>query len=95
MTDDSGNVVATDITDDRGEFYIPDLDVQTYTITPTKQGFTFTPPSITLALNSHVSVSFSAESPGLNGLFGRFIYDDGTGRINSVNANGTGKVNLS
>ncbi|QQS40629.1 MAG: carboxypeptidase regulatory-like domain-containing protein [Acidobacteriota bacterium] len=94
VTDDSGNVVATDFTDDRGEFFVPDLGVQTYTITPSKQGFTFIPPSITLALQSHVNVSFAAESPGLNGLFGRFIYDDGAGRINSINANGTGVVNL-
>jgi hypothetical protein len=63
-----------------------------YTITPSKAGYTFNPPSASATITAqNVNQNFTGSSPGLDGLTGRITFDF-LGSIKSMNANGSGET---
>ncbi len=88
----SGATNATVITNDFGVYNFPNLPPGTYTVTPSKTNYVFTPPSAAVVIGSgNQGLDFVAELEVAT-LTGRIIYESRSGDIKAMNANGSGIV---
>lgn len=92
----SGDATRTVVTDNNGNYSIDNLLAGSYTLTPSKANYTFTPPSVSFIVPTanQPPIDFSGESLGLSALTGRIIYESRDGSIKAMNANGSGVVTL-
>jgi hypothetical protein len=93
--DITGPGINRSITNDSfGNYRFDSLPPGSYTVTPSKPNYTFSPPSANITIGgSDQAVDFVGESPGLSQLSGRFVYDS-LGKIEAMNADGSGVVTL-
>lgn len=91
----TGNNVNQTITNDSfGNYRFGDLAPGTYTVTPSKPNYTFTPSAATVTVgNGEVPLDFVGESLGLSTLTGRIVFDS-AGDIFTMNADGSNLVTL-
>jgi hypothetical protein len=76
-----------------GQFAFNNLIAGTYTITPSKPGYLFTPPSATVSITSDHTVDFTAAPDLQTTLTGRITFIDSPS-LKAMNADGSGIVTL-
>ena len=77
-------------TDNGGNFYFNNLPAGTYTLTPSKTGYVFTPSTFNVTSDRTENFTATADAPGL---LGRIVFGDSDG-IKAMNADGSGLVTL-
>ena len=81
-----------DVVTDSGGQYSWSRPAGTYTVTPSKLGYTFSPASVTQEINANTTINFAATSLAA-ALTGRIVYKNGN-EIKAMNADGSGLVTI-